>query len=134
MSTTPLTPYQQAKYLRALGWRIRSRAERIQAIRNFQAGWNLGDALTVAQCFGNSKTFFECPAGFLILAELQGDDAQVVKHVGAPLPVARFRLDRQTFLIQQLAAFRVAQGHGDDTQVIETVANPNRCLFRQDAC
>jgi zinc D-Ala-D-Ala carboxypeptidase len=33
--------------LRALGWRIRSDAEYVRCVKNFQAGWNLGAALTV---------------------------------------------------------------------------------------
>lgn len=45
MST--LTRAQATTILRNLGWRIRTTAEFVQTVKNFQAGWNLGAALTV---------------------------------------------------------------------------------------
>lgn len=42
-----LTQSQATTILRALGWRVRSTAEFTQCVKNFQAGWNLGSALTV---------------------------------------------------------------------------------------
>lgn len=41
-----LTQAQATTILRNLGWRVRSTTEFKQCVRNFQAGWNLGAALT----------------------------------------------------------------------------------------
>lgn len=42
-----LTQAQATTILRNLGWRVRTTAEYHQCVRNFQAGWNLGAALSV---------------------------------------------------------------------------------------
>lgn len=42
-----LTKEQATVILRNLGWRVRSTAEYVLCIKNFQAGWNLGVALIV---------------------------------------------------------------------------------------
>ena len=42
-----LTHDEAASILRRLGWRIRNDADFEPAVRNFQAGWNLGTALAV---------------------------------------------------------------------------------------
>ncbi len=42
-----LTRDEAAQILRNLGWRIRTTADHDQAVRHFQAGWNLGTALEV---------------------------------------------------------------------------------------
>lgn len=42
-----LTHAQAVQILRNLGWRVRTTTEFTRCVRNFQAGWNLGKALTV---------------------------------------------------------------------------------------
>lgn len=42
-----LTRAQATTILRNLGWRVRSASEYTRCIKNFQAAWNLGPALTV---------------------------------------------------------------------------------------
>lgn len=44
MST--LATAQQTTILRRLGWRVRTSGERVQALKHFQDGWNLGPKLT----------------------------------------------------------------------------------------
>jgi lysozyme family protein len=42
-----LTQAQATKILRNLGWRVRTTSEYKTCVKNFQAGWNLGSALSV---------------------------------------------------------------------------------------
>ena len=42
-----LTRAQATTILRRLGWRVRTTSEFTRCVRHFQAGWNLGTALSV---------------------------------------------------------------------------------------
>lgn len=52
MHTTALSRSQSIAILRNLGWRIRSSAEYVRVLKDFQRGWNLGSALTVDGVLG----------------------------------------------------------------------------------
>lgn len=54
MST--LTRNQAISILRLLGWRVRTTSEYTTVVKNFQAGWNLGPALTVDGSVGTKTS------------------------------------------------------------------------------